>query len=142
MASVTLLHPEETFTIPALQAMMKCSLFQNRPILLASPYRIQSSVSLSTFREFLSALKGNAINITDTNYTELDRLCNEFGFTEVAAKLSEFRPSIDFKEGEAEDANARGRIAVLEEQTNQHSHVIAIVHDKVTQNSPQILSVL
>jgi hypothetical protein len=92
MASLTLLHSEEMFTLPALQAMTKCSLFQNNPTLLGSPYRVQSSVSLSIFREFLSALEGNPINITDTNYTELERLCDEFGFSEIAAKLLEFRP--------------------------------------------------
>jgi uncharacterized protein YdcH (DUF465 family) len=44
---------------------------------------------------------------------------------------------MDFKEGEteAEDADARGRIAALEEKSNQHSHVIAILQDKVTQLS-------
>jgi hypothetical protein len=132
MASVTLLHPEETFTIPSPQAMNKCSLFQNNPTLTTSPYRVESPFSLSIFREFLSALEGNAINITDTNYTELQRLCNKFGFTEVAAKLSEFRPSMAFKEAEAEDADARGRIAALEEKANQHSHVIVMLPNKVT----------
>jgi hypothetical protein len=133
MASVTLVHPEETFTIPVLPAIYKSGLFQKNPALLVSPYRIQSSVSLSIFREFLSALEGNAINITDTNFRELDRLCEEFGFSELTAKLSEFRPSMDFKE--TEDADARGRIAFLEEKSNQHSHVIAILEDKVTQLS-------
>jgi hypothetical protein len=61
---------------------------------------------------FLSALDRNAIKITDTNFTdftELDRLCDEFGFTELATKLSEFRPSMDLKEAETEteDADAR-----------------------------------
>jgi hypothetical protein len=102
MSSVTLLHPEETFKIPALQLMNKCSLFQNNLTLLVSPYRVQSPVSLSIFREFLSALEGNAINITDTNFTELHQLCEEFGFSELTAKLSEFCPSMDFKEGETE----------------------------------------
>jgi uncharacterized coiled-coil protein SlyX len=133
MDSVTLLHPEETFTIPALQAKTKCSLFQQNPTLLVSPSRLQSSVSLSIFREFLSELAGNAINITDTNFTELQRLCEEFGFTELVAKLSEFRPSIDFKE--EEDANVRGRIAALEEKTNQHDGTITVLQDKVTQLS-------
>jgi archaellum component FlaC len=135
MSSVTLLHSEETFTIPALQVINKCSLFQNKVTLLVSPYRVQSSVSLSIFREFLSAFEGNAINITDTNFTELDRLCKEFGFSELATKLSEFRPSMDFQEAETEDANARGRIAALEEETNRHSHVIPMLEDKVTQLS-------
>jgi uncharacterized coiled-coil protein SlyX len=117
--------------------MNKFSLFQKNPTILISSYRVQSSVSLSIFREFLSAFEGNAINLTSTNFTELDRLCNEFGFSELSAKLSEFRPSIDFKERESEfeDADARGRIAFLEEKSNQHSHVIAILQDKVTQLS-------
>jgi hypothetical protein len=90
MSSVILVHLEETFTIPTLQVMAKCSLFQNNSSLLVSPYRVQSSVSLSIFREFISALEGNAINITDTNFTELQRLCKEFGFSELAPKLSKF----------------------------------------------------
>jgi signal transduction histidine kinase len=84
---------------------------------------------------FLSALDGNAIKITDTNFTDLDQLCDEFGFTELATKLSEFRPSMDFQEAETEDVDARGRIAALKEKANQHSHVIAILEDKVTQLS-------
>jgi hypothetical protein len=94
--------------------MNKCSLFQNNPSLLVSTYRIQSPVSLSIFWEFLSALEGNAINITDAHFAELHQLSKEFRFSELAAKLSEFRPSMNFKE--AEDADARGRIAVLEEK--------------------------
>jgi hypothetical protein len=87
------------------------------------------------FREFISALEGNAINITDTNYTKLQQLCEEFGFSELAAKLSAFHLSMNFKESESEDADARGRIAALEEKVSQHSHVIAILQDKVTQLS-------
>jgi hypothetical protein len=68
--------------------------------------------------------------MTDTNITELDRFCDEFGFTELATKLSEFRPSIDSKE--AEDANVCGRIAFLEEKANRHFQVIAIWQHKVT----------
>jgi hypothetical protein len=51
----------------ALKAMIKCSLFQNNPTLLLVPYRVQYPVSLSILGEFISALEGNAINITDTN---------------------------------------------------------------------------
>jgi hypothetical protein len=116
MSSVTLLHPEETFTIPTLQAMMKCSLFQNNPTLLLSPYRVQSPVSLSIFREFLSALKGNAINITDTNFRELDRLCKEFGFDEFSRKLSTFcERSADSREQQMINSLSRMRNALLNE---------------------------
>jgi hypothetical protein len=102
MSSVTLIHPEQTFTIPILKAMSKCSLFHNNPALTVSPYRVQSPVSLYIFREFFSAFEGNASNISDTNVTELHPLCEEFDFIELAAKLSEFRPSMDFKEPETE----------------------------------------
>jgi uncharacterized coiled-coil protein SlyX len=78
------------------------------------------------------------MNMTDTNVTEHQRLCEEFGFTQVAAKLSAFRLSMDFKETKAEDANARGRIASLEEKANQQSHVIAILQYKVTQLSTDL----
>jgi hypothetical protein len=131
MSSLTLLHPEETFRLPVLEVMIKCSLFRNNPALLIPPYAVQSPVSLSIFREFLSALEGNAINVTDTNFTELHQLCSEFGFSELAAKLSAFRPSMDFKP--TDDTNER--IAALEENANQHSHVIAILQDKVIQLS-------
>jgi hypothetical protein len=131
----TLLHPEETFKIPAVQGLSKCRLFQDDSTLLVSPYRVHSAVSLSIFREFLSALDGNAIKITETNYIELERWCDEFGFFELAAKLSEFGSSMDFQKERIEDADARGRIAVLEEKANQDSHVIAMLQNKVTQLS-------
>jgi FtsZ-binding cell division protein ZapB len=80
-------------------------------------------------------LDGNAINITDTNFTELLRLCEEFAFSELAAKLSEFCPSIDFREAEGEDADARRRISALEEKANQHSHAIVMLQNEITQLS-------
>jgi Fe-S-cluster formation regulator IscX/YfhJ len=133
MASVTLLHTEGTFTIPLRQAICKFSVFENNASLTVSPCRVQSLVPLSIFREFLSALERNTINITDTNFTELHQLCEEFGFSEIAAKLTEFHPSMDFKE--AEHADAREQIAEVEEKTNDHSHLIAILQNEVRQLS-------
>jgi hypothetical protein len=48
---------------------------------------------------------------------------------------------MDFQaaEAETEDADAHGRIAVLEEKVNQHSHIIAMLQDKVTQLSGDFL---
>jgi hypothetical protein len=107
IASVTLVHPEQTLTIPVVQAIAKCRLFQDNLPLAAAPYRVQSSVTLSHFRAFVSALKGKDVNITSANVRGLQRLCEEFGFTEFSAKLSGFRPS-------------RERIAALEEKAEQH----------------------
>jgi hypothetical protein len=60
-------------------------------------------------------------------------LCLEFGFAEIAARLSEFRLSMEFKD--SQDADARGRLVALKEKSNQPSHVIAILQGKVTQLS-------
>jgi hypothetical protein len=53
-------------------------------------------------------LKGNAIKITETTFGQLERLCQEFCFSELSGKLSEFSSSMDFKEAidakDAEDA--------------------------------------
>jgi hypothetical protein len=125
MTSVTLLHLQGTFKIPASRATTKCTLFQTNPALLGSTYRVQSLVSLSIFREFLSALDGNSITITNTNFSELQQLSHEFGFSELAAQLSEFRPSAD-------SDDSLGRIASLEEKSNQHSNFIAMLRNKVT----------
>jgi hypothetical protein len=72
MASTTLIHTEETLTGRIRQTITKCSLFQKDATLLVFPHRVQSPVSLSIFREFLSGLEGNGINITDTKFAELD----------------------------------------------------------------------
>jgi predicted RNase H-like nuclease (RuvC/YqgF family) len=81
-------------------------------------------------------LEGNAIDITDTNFTELKQLCEEFGFSEIAAQLSEFHPSMDFKEAnETEDANEHKRIAALDEKANQHNRDVEMLRHKVTQLS-------
>jgi hypothetical protein len=122
MASVTLVHSEETLTVPAVQMLAKCSQFQKNTTLLDAPYQVQSSVTLPIFREFASELEGNAVTVTDTNFAGLRRLCEEFGFGEFAVKLSNFQPSQGLNGGE--DAEARGRIAALEEQAEQHGRII------------------
>jgi hypothetical protein len=95
LRTVTLFHRAEIFTIPIGQATNECNLLQNNPILVVSPYRVQFPVSLSIFWEFLSALEGNAIQITKTNFTELQRLCEEFVFSEITVKLSKFSDQLE-----------------------------------------------
>jgi hypothetical protein len=65
--------------------------------------------------------------------TGLEGLCEEFGFTEFAGKLSEFRSSTSFRE--VEDADARGRIARLEEKSKEQNRAIAVLQDKLKQFS-------
>jgi hypothetical protein len=89
-------------------------------------------LSFSISREFSSAFEVNVINITDTNFPELHRLCEEFDFFEVAAKLSEFRSSMNSKEREAE-RESESKAAEVDAKANQQFHVIPLLQDKVTQ---------
>jgi ribosomal protein L29 len=131
MTSVTLVHPEETVTVSVARVVTKCGLFKKNVPLSASPYRVQSSVPLGLFREFVAALEGKAVTITDTNFTGLERLCDEFGFEGLAKHLSEFRRSTGLKE--AENGDPRGRIAALEEVERKHNRDIVILQSEFTQ---------
>jgi hypothetical protein len=111
----------------------KYSLLQNNVTLAIAPYRVQSSVTLSLFREFISELEGVAVNITEANLTGLQRLREAFRFEEFAAKFREFRPLMGLKE--AEDVDVRGRITAFEEKPEQHDSAIAVLQDKVRQLS-------
>jgi hypothetical protein len=136
MAVVTLVHPEVQLTVPILEAMNKCTLFQKNVMLAGTPYRVQSAVSLSVFREFVSALEGKSVTITNTNFADLQRLCEEFGFDRFIAKLAKFRPSTGLQS--AEDTNARVRIAVLEEEVHEHDRDIAMLLSKFNLLSTKI----
>jgi hypothetical protein len=142
MASFTLLHRVEMFKIPTLSLINKCRLVQNSPTLLVSPYRVQSLVSLSIFREFISALEGNAITITGTHFTDIHRLYEEFCFSELAAELSEFHSSMDFKEGEAKaKAESEDELQYLNKRQSNTITTLRCCGSK-SLSSPQILGVL
>jgi hypothetical protein len=124
MALVALVHPEATLTVPALQAMNKCTLFQQKPALLTGPYKLGSTVLLTLFRQFVSALEGNAIEITSANFSGLTQLCEEFGFEDLRAKLSESPPPPGTA---AEDAEARERITALKEKAEKRRRAPGLV---------------
>jgi hypothetical protein len=87
----------------------------------------------------LRRLKGNAINALDTNFSEFHRLCEEFGFSKLSAKLSEFRSSIDFKE--TEDLDVQARIGRLKKRQINTPKSVQCCRTK-SLSSPQILCLL
>jgi hypothetical protein len=116
MSSVTLVHPEATLTVPVIHAIKKCDLFRNNRILAATPYAVQSPVSLSIFQEFVSALEGKAVTITDTNCAAFQQLSDEFGFKELSAQLSKFcQPSKDPLKQQIVNPLTRAQNALLSE---------------------------
>jgi hypothetical protein len=74
--------------------LAKCNLFRNNPKLAAVPHPLQSSVSLAAFRDFVSALTGNEIEITSHNLPALSQLSQEFGFDDLSRQILEFQPLV------------------------------------------------
>jgi hypothetical protein len=93
MSFVSLVHPAEQKTVQAVQLTTKCDLFRNNPELLTRPFSVKSSnpVSVSVFREFVSALEDCEIEITTANVAGLSELSAEFGFASLSKRLSAFR---------------------------------------------------
>jgi hypothetical protein len=91
--TVSLIHPHETLKVSAQFLAQKCDLFSDTPTFAISHYSLKSQVSLSDFREFVSALEGAPVTITNNNFTGLSHLCDEFHFHDLAAQLSQFRKS-------------------------------------------------
>jgi hypothetical protein len=126
MSVVALVHPSGTATVSVRRLAGQCTLFAGDPALAAPPYTVRASVPLSLFRDFVAALEGEAIQITNGTVGGLSLLCAEFGFQALTAKLSEFRASPAFRPAQAmDDCEARLRLAALEERWRDRDHEIA-----------------
>jgi hypothetical protein len=134
--TVALVHQQETFQISPKDVLQKCDLFINDPMLIASPYKVKSPVSLGDFREFVSALRNTTVKITNNNFTGLSQLCDEFGFRDLVERLSEFRAAKHLKEPTTtEDLEAGKRLAALEEQMQQRDKEIAALQSELSRES-------
>jgi hypothetical protein len=132
MSQVVLVHPLQTFKVSARLITFKSGLFANNPGLVTSPYAVRSEVSLNDFSEFVSALEGNSVTITNDNFPGLSALCDEFCFRDLAAALSQFRDTADFQEAEtAKDSEVRRRLSALEEGMQKREQEIASLHRKL-----------
>jgi hypothetical protein len=97
------------------QVINKYRLFENNPMFVGAPYSVQTSVSLTNFRDFLTVLEGNSVTMTNSNFPGL-------------LKLSDFRRVQGF--GETEDSEARARIAVLEERSEKRDRNLALLESE------------
>jgi hypothetical protein len=93
-AMVDLIHLQETHRASGRRLMNACALFEKNMSLLTAPYRVKSVVTADVFRDFISAIEERPMLITPANFHGLSLLCAEFGFEELSARLSAFRPSI------------------------------------------------
>jgi hypothetical protein len=96
MFAVNLVHPSETFQVRVRPLVSQCDLFEDAS-LLTVPYNVRSSVKLAIFQDFVSAIEGKVVQITNDNVSGLELLCTEFGFQTLADKVSEFKASPAFR---------------------------------------------
>jgi hypothetical protein len=91
---------------------------------------------VADFRQFVSALEGEAVAITRKNIGGLSLLCDEFGFEGLATPLSEFRRSPAFKKAPTmEDTEARLRLSALEEQAAKRARAVASLRSDLSRLS-------
>jgi hypothetical protein len=92
--TVILVHPEASRPVSAAHLVDKCSLFSTNLARVATPYTIETPVSLAILDQFVAALADDSPNVTDDNYVGLFHLAVELGFHTLAAQVMAFRPDV------------------------------------------------
>jgi hypothetical protein len=88
MSNTALVLNGRTYSVSRRLLIATCDLFENQPNLLTAPYPVRSHVSRDSLELFLSAIDGHPIPITKSNHADLTALCNEFGYSGLASRLS------------------------------------------------------
>jgi hypothetical protein len=91
MSDLEFLLGGEVFRVQRLAARQACDCLAQGP--LAERLEVHSSVSAEVFRLFLSAVKGEVIEITNANIKGLSAVCDEFGFGSFSQQLRAFKDS-------------------------------------------------
>jgi hypothetical protein len=103
-----------------------CDLFKKNPGLMSAPYRLQSTVSRDTFRDFVSALEDKPIDVKDRNFPGLSHLCEQFDFQALSANRR--WPELP----DALEAEVRSRISALEKRDGQHERPLATLQSALS----------
>jgi hypothetical protein len=92
-------------------------------------YGVTSDVCFANLQLFVDALLDRPIEITVNNVTELSALCDEFDFTELAAKVAAFKSLQERKRLKREEIDSlRTRIVDLERQICATQRTIRILN--------------
>jgi hypothetical protein len=120
------------------QLILQCTLFENHPNLLDSPYSVRSRVSASSFESFLSSVDGTPIAITASNYTDLMTLSAELSYSGLRESLSAFDPSQ--AHCHPESLKLLSRITLLEEERISQNRANAVLQDRVRHLESELTS--
>jgi hypothetical protein len=85
---------DEMFWVQRVNLLVNCHKFLEHPDLLLAPYKIRSAVAVASLKQFVQVIEGSEPHITRSNASDLSVLCEEFGFVELAERMSEFDPRL------------------------------------------------
>jgi hypothetical protein len=86
---------QKSFFGNAISVRQSCDRFTDSPC--PSPYRVSSCVSGRVFQEFLAAIEGGDLEVTEANASALSDLCAEFSSPLLSAKLAAFESSAEHR---------------------------------------------
>jgi hypothetical protein len=87
METVTLIFDKGAFDANQLSLRQSC----DAPALLGvSSHRMKSYAPVSVFQLFIEVLNDTDITVTNENVSYWSRLCSEFGFWVLSARISDF----------------------------------------------------
>jgi hypothetical protein len=105
-------------------------------VLAGAPYSVRAPVSVEDFRQFVLALEGQDVEVTQANFDGLSLLCKKFRFEILSERLSAFRQFGSFREVTLmEDSEARLRLSALEERLLQRDRDFALLRDDLARQS-------
>jgi uncharacterized protein (DUF3084 family) len=135
MSVITLLHQSQSYSVSQVDLIVKCKLFQKlartNPSVFTVPYHVTSSVHPNIFKQFITAIENQGIEITRENFLGLSILCEEFGFDDLSTELSKFRVSIGNESEFVRDIDARERILKLEEGFERQQDEFALLQFQI-----------
>jgi hypothetical protein len=86
VVSVILFH-DAPYSVRRIELLQHCQKFLDDPILLSSPYMVQSNVSPGAFTHFMEILDGSEPHFSQETVDDLILLAQEFGHHGLIARL-------------------------------------------------------
>ncbi len=114
--------------------LIKVDLFKNNMERLVEPYELQSRVSANAFNQFVGAISGEKILITENNVNDLESLCREFGFSGLNDQIKAFRGmqyKFSCKSPKADVSVPQRRLEHLEDRVRAHSREIYALNARI-----------
>jgi uncharacterized coiled-coil protein SlyX len=132
MSTVSLVLDGVAYSVPEIPLCRTCDLFKSNVALMALPYTVRTSVPIPTFRAFLDAIEGERIAITQSNSSGLCDLCDEFGFSGLAARIARFRRSPADPAIPEAGPDCGARLAALEATVGAQQQAIQDLRDQLS----------